>query len=108
MFPLFFRVRPRSSIYTKAKKRVRGTESPFITGDSLLRVFTQLFGPKSVKGKNLLLHVAKGEWIEMKYAWVGTLIRLVAYIGPRSGLWYVKGDVRSYLRGWDSNLYQKI
>lgn len=108
MFPLCYRVRPRSSIYSKAKKRVRGTESPFITGDSLLRVYSQLFGPKSVLGKNTVFHVAENKHVEVKYAWVGTLMQLVAYIGPRSGLWYVKSDVRGYLRGWDSNLYQKI
>jgi len=99
MFPLCYRVRPRNSIYSKAKKRVRGTEVPFITADSLLKVFNQLFGPRVTLGKTFIKHVKEDKLIEMKYAWVGTLIRLVAYIGPRSGLWYVKSDVRGYLRG---------
>lgn len=99
MFPICYRVKPRNSIYSKAKKRVRGTEVPFITSDSLLKVFSQLFGPRTVLGKNYIYHKSKNEYIEMKYAWVGTLLRLVAYIGPRSGLWYVKSDVRGYLRG---------
>lgn len=68
MFPMCYRVRPRNSIYSKSKKRVRGTEVPFITADSILYVFSQLFGPRVVLGKCFIKHVKENKLIEMKYA----------------------------------------
>jgi len=112
MFPLTFKQKCKKSIRERKKRRVRGIETPFITVHSLLALYSKLwtnlsyiekdktFSPKRQKNK-------KRESV-MKYSWVGCVLHLAAYIGPRSGLWYIKDDVRGYLRGWDYDLYQKL
>ena len=109
MFPLTFKQRCKKSIRERKKRRVRGIESPFITVHSLLSLYSKLWTNLSYNEKLSKFTMKKDEkGREMKYSWVGAILHLAAYIGPRSGLWYIKDDVRGYLRGWDYDLYQKL
>jgi hypothetical protein len=93
-FPLYFRMLPRKEIRLRKKRRVRGIERPFITSLSLIHLVSSLW-------------YKPGKTLE-GLGWVKSLLHLASFIGPRSGLWYVGSDVRSYLRGWDYDCYQKL
>jgi hypothetical protein len=99
MFPICFKLKPRKAIRARSKRRVRGIEVPFITPLSIFSLIQWLTRPKGPK-------VPK---VSFDTAWdVRTLVRALAVVGPRSGLWYVSHVSREYLRGWDYDLYQKL
>jgi hypothetical protein len=79
-----YRIKARAEIYSKRKKRVRGQERPFLTAKQLLFCFKGLFYREI---KNL------------EFGHFNQVLHLLAYIGPRSGLWYVNPLIRDYLRG---------
>lgn len=108
-FPLVFRLKPRKEIRLRAKRRVRGISIPFITSDNLIKLFSSLWSNVVHQNGKFVLKLPKGKTGSvMKYSYVGVLLRLASYIGPRSGLWYIGPEVRGYLQGWDYDLYQKI
>ena len=110
-FPLTYRKRSNFT-YKSEKKRLisypHKDQNNFITAESLTYLYSLLWSNHKFDAKGRYIPSVSKNGKELKFGYVGVLLKLAAYIGPRSGLWNISNDVRSYLRGRDFNLYSNI